>query len=100
MRSWMWRLGSQEPGVRRKLPTPHTVRVPSRFSRVGLVAAAWTVAPQTPLSMGFSRQGCWSGKPFSTPGNLPDPGIEPTSLPSPSLAGGLLTARATWLVNT
>ena len=37
----------------------------------------WTVACQTPLSMGFSRQEYWSGLPFPSPGDLPDPGIEP-----------------------
>ena len=44
------------------------------------LATAWTVARQAPLSMGFSRQEYWSGLPFSTPGHLPDPGIEPGSL--------------------
>ena len=39
----------------------------------------WTVACQTPLSMGFSRQECCSGLPFPSPGDLPDPGIEPRS---------------------
>ena len=39
----------------------------------------WTVANQTPLSMGFSRQEYWSGLLFSSPGDLPDPGIEPVS---------------------
>ena len=39
----------------------------------------WTVAYQAPLSMGFSRQECWSGLPFPSPGDLPDPGIEPGS---------------------
>ena len=39
---------------------------------------------QSPLSMGFSRQDCWSGLPFSTPGDLPDPEIEPVSLASPA----------------
>ena len=38
----------------------------------------WTVACQVPLSMGFPRQECWSGLPFPSPGDLPDPGIEPT----------------------
>ena len=42
-------------------------------------AAAWTVAHQAPLSMGFSRQEYWSGLPFPTPGDLPDPGMEPAS---------------------
>ena len=41
-----------------------------------------------PLLMEFSRQGYWSGLPFHTPGNLPDPGIEPAS---PALAGGFFT---------
>ena len=38
-----------------------------------------TVARQAPLSMGFSRQGCWSGLPCPPPGDLPDPGIKATS---------------------
>ena len=42
-------------------------------------ATSWTVAFQAPLSMGFSRQGFWSGLPFPSPGDLPDPGIEPGS---------------------
>ena len=43
------------------------------------LVALWTVARQAPLSMGFSRQGYWSELPFPSPGNLPDPGIEPRS---------------------
>ena len=39
----------------------------------------WTVALQAPLSMGFSRQEYWSGLPFPSPGDLPDPGIKPVS---------------------
>ena len=39
----------------------------------------WTVAHQAPLSMGFSKQEYWSGLPFPSPGDLPDPGIEPRS---------------------
>ena len=39
----------------------------------------WTIAHQTPLSMGLSRQEYWSGSPFPSPGDLPDPGIEPGS---------------------
>ena len=39
----------------------------------------WTVAPQSPLSMGFPRQEYWSGLPFPSQGDLPDPGIEPES---------------------
>ena len=56
----------------------------------------WTVAHQTPPSMGFSRQEDWSGVSFPTPGHLPDRGIEPTS---PALAGGFSTTEplGTWL---
>ena len=50
------------------------------LSRVWLSATPWTVACQTPLSMGFSRQECWSGLPFPPPGDLPDPGIKYGSL--------------------
>ena len=39
----------------------------------------WTVAHQAPLSMGFSRQEYWSGLPFPSPGDLPNPGIKPGS---------------------
>ena len=49
------------------------------LSRVRLFATPWTVAYQAPQSMGFSRQECWSGLPFPSPGGLPDPGIEPRS---------------------
>ena len=45
-----------------------------------LLVAPWTVAHQLPLSVGFSRQEYWNGLPFSSPGNLPDPGIKPRSL--------------------
>ena len=40
----------------------------------------WTVACQAPLSMGFPRQEYWSGLPFPSPGDLPNPGIKPTCL--------------------
>ena len=49
------------------------------LSHVRLFATPWTVACQAPLSMGFSQQECWSGLPFPSPGDLPDPGIEPGS---------------------
>ena len=63
----------------------------SHFSCVRLSAALWTVTHQAPLSMEFSRQEYWSGLPFPTPGDLPNPGIEPTSHVSPALAGGFFT---------
>ena len=43
------------------------------------LATPWTVASQAPLSMGFSRQVYWSGLPFPSPGDLPNPGIKPGS---------------------
>ena len=49
------------------------------LSRVQLFVTPWTVAYQAPPSMGFSRQEYWSGLPFPSPGDLPDPGIEPRS---------------------
>ena len=49
------------------------------FSHVQLFATPWTTAYQSPLSMAFSRQQYWSGLPFLSPGDLPDPGIEPGS---------------------
>ena len=53
------------------------------------------MASQTPLSMGFPRQGYWSGLPFPPPEYLSDLGIEPTSLASPALSGGFFTTSAT-----
>ena len=47
------------------------------LSLVRLFATLWTVAYQAPPSMGFSRQECWSGLPFPSPGDLPNPGIKP-----------------------
>ena len=52
------------------------------LSRVQLFATAWTVAHQAPLSMKFFRQEYWSGLPFPSPGDLPDPGTETVSLAS------------------
>ena len=60
------------------------------FSRVQLFVAPWTVAHQAPPSMGFSRQEYWSGLPLPSPGDLPDPGIEPGS---PALEADVLTSK-------
>ena len=56
------------------------VWVLSHFSGAGLFVTLWTVTCQAPLSMGLSRQEYWSGSPCPPPGDLPDPGIEPSSL--------------------
>ena len=55
-------------------------------------------AHQAPLSMEFPRQEYWSGLPFSPPGDLPYPGIEPASLVSPLWAGGFFNHCMTWEV--
>ena len=60
------------------------------LSHVQLIVTPWTVVHQAPLSMGFPRQEYWSGLPFPSPGDLPDPGIEPAS---PALAGRFSTAE-------
>ena len=60
------------------------------LSLVRLFATPWTVAYQTPPSMGFSRQEYWSGLPFPSPGDLPNPGIEPGS---PALEADALTSE-------
>jgi len=54
----------------------------------------WTVDCQAPLSMEFSRQEYWNGLQFPSPEDLLDPGIEPTSVASPALAGGFFTNYA------
>ena len=66
------------------------------LSHVQLFSIPWTIAHQAPLSVGFSRQGYWSGLPFPSPENLPDPGIEATSLASPALTSRFFTTSATW----
>ena len=71
----------------------------SRFSRVQLCATVWTVAHQAPCPWGFSRQEQWRGLPCPPSGDLPNPGIEPTSLMFLGLAGGFFTSRATWKVH-
>ena len=66
------------------------------FSCVLICVTLWTVACQAPLSMGFSRQEYWSGLLCPPPGDLPDPGIKPSSRVSPALAGEFFTTSATW----
>ena len=68
----------------------------SCLSRVQLFATQWTVAHQTPLSIGFPKQEYWSGLPCPPPGDLPDPGMEPESLISPALAAGFFSTSTTW----
>ena len=75
----------------------------SRFIHVQFFAILCTIAHQDLLSTGFSRQGYWSGLPRPLPGDLPDPGIQPTSLcllhwqvgsfPPPPLRKSILMGR-------
>ena len=60
------------------------------LSRVRLFATPWTVAHQAPPSMEFTRQEYWSGLPFPSPGDLPNPGMEPRS---PTLQADALTSE-------
>ena len=74
-------------GKQRNITNSYIVK---SLSRVQLFVDPWTVAYQAPLSMGFSRQEYWSGLPFPSPGDLPDPGIEPRS---PALPADALTSE-------
>ena len=80
----------------------NSVFIMKLLSCVRLFATPWTVAYQAPPSMGFSRQECWSGLPFPSPEDLPNPGIEhgsPTlqadSLPSEPPGTHLFTPHQT-----
>ena len=61
-----------------------------------LFVTPWTVDCQVPLSMGFSRQGHWSGLPCPSPGYLPNPGVKSESLMPSELTGGFFTTNAAW----
>ena len=76
--------------IPQKIKHRMTMCVCCRFGRTQLFATLWTVAHQAPLPMEFSRQEYWSGLPFPPPGDPPNPGTEPMSPASPTLAGGFL----------
>ena len=65
----------------------------SRWATSDSFATPWTVACQASLSMGFPRQEYWSGLPFPSPGDPPNPGIEPAFSASPALSGGFFTTE-------
>ena len=77
-----------------------TLGLPAPFRNTGDLSALPTLcdpmAHQVPLSVEFSRQEYWSGLSFPSPGDLPNPGIEPLSLLSLALAGGFFTNCASW----
>ena len=79
--------------------SPNTLVKVKSLSHILLFETLWTVAYQAPPSMGFSRQEYWSGLPFPSPGDLPDPGIEPGS---PALRAEALISEPPgkpWMVN-
>ena len=94
--SWLFELGGQllRGFLHTKPLTPSVHALLEKWkkhqslSRVQLFTTPLTVAHQAPLSMGFPRQEYWSSLPFPSPGDLPNPEIEPMS---PALAGGFLT---------
>ena len=92
-KNWTWQ---QLNTANHNLHKIHCVQSPllslkvKSLSRVRLLATPWTVAHQAPPSTGFSRQQYWSGLPFPSPGDLPDPGIEPRS---PALQADALTSE-------
>ena len=63
------------------------------LSHVRLLATPWTGTQEVPLSAGLFRQEYWSVLAFPSPGNLPDPGTEPVSPVSPTLAGRFFTTE-------
>ena len=73
----------------------HKILCVCMLSHVRLSATPWTVAHQTPLSMGFPKQDNWSGLPFPLAGDLPNLGAEPASPSSPVLAGEFFITSAT-----
>ena len=63
------------------------------LGHVSLFRTPWTIAHQAPLSMGFSRQEYWSGLPFPSPGDLPEPGTKPVCPVSPALQSDYFTTE-------
>ena len=86
-RSWWW---TGKPGVLQSMGSQSQTQL-SDWTELN-----WTVAHHVPLSMGFPKQEYWSGLPRSPPGDLPDPGIEPTSLMSPASVCRFFTTSASW----
>ena len=70
----------------------------SHFSSVRFLVILWTVVRQALLSMGFFRQEYWIVLPCSLLGDLPEPGIKPSSPMFPALAGGFIATNTTWEV--
>ena len=88
-----WLIPSKRVRIVKKVSIGFLCEVASVVSDTVTLCAG---ACQAPLSMGFPRQEYWSGLPFPSPEDLPDPRIEPTSLESPALADRFFTASTTW----
>ena len=69
----------------------------SHFSHIRFFETLWTIAPQAPVSIGFSRQEYWRGLPFPSPGDLTDPGTKPRS---PALQADSLPSKPPGKPNT
>ena len=92
--SWKKKLKNKTSCSQRTYIHSRRMCVRLSFHRVQLFTTPWTVTPQTPLSMGFSRQESWNGLLVPSPGDFPEPGIEPASLASSALAGRFFTSWA------
>ena len=86
----LWQLRSSAGPVLKDHPVIIVVVVQS-LNRAQHFANPWTIACQAPLSMGFPRKEYWSGLPFPSRGDLPNPEIKPVS---PALAGGFFTTES------
>ena len=87
------KLSHQKLTTHKERGTVNPLLVKAHLCSSCLFATAWTTACQAPLSMGFSRQENQSGLPFSPPGDLLYPGVEPGSLESPVFAGRFFTTE-------
>ena len=94
---WQWKTVRNTSvlleGIYRWISMYVSVCVLHHFSCVQLFATLWIIAPQAPLSMGFSQQEHWSGLSYPPPGDLPNPGIEPQPPVTPELQVNLLPAE-------
>ena len=84
-------IGKQIAYCRATREDPILLYLLSHFSHVPLFVTLWTIAWQVPLSMGFSRQEYWSGLSCPSPGDLPNPGIEPEFSSAPAFQGDVLS---------
>ena len=85
---------SPDSGLRIQRGSDRWVLLPKSLSRLLLFVTPWAVAHQTPLSVEFSSQEYWIVLPFPSPGNLPDPRIEPRS---PALQADSLPSEPRWM---